>query len=178
MRTLLFTLMLLAGAAALASPVYKWVDENGVVHYSDQPHANAEKVQLGTLQTYRATQYNSNAPPVPDAAPATAAYTGCSIAQPADQADFANIESLNIVVQTAPGLRQGDQIFVMVDGSQVGGGPINGNSVVLNPVERGSHTAQAVIRDSGGQIMCQTPSVTFSVHKASIANPVNPVRPH
>ena len=42
MRTLTFTLMCLVGSLALAATVYRWVDENGVVHYSDQPHPNAE----------------------------------------------------------------------------------------------------------------------------------------
>ena len=35
--------MSLACTAAVAATVYKWVDENGVVHFSDQPHENAEK---------------------------------------------------------------------------------------------------------------------------------------
>jgi hypothetical protein len=42
MRWKLFTLMLLVGPMALAGPIYKWVDENGVIHYSDQPHENAQ----------------------------------------------------------------------------------------------------------------------------------------
>ena len=53
MRTLLFTLISLACSLALAATVYKWVDENGVVHYSDQPHPNAQKVQLKAAQTYK-----------------------------------------------------------------------------------------------------------------------------
>ena len=52
MRTLLFTLMSLACTVALAATVYKWVDEDGVVHYSDQPHENAQKVELKAPQTY------------------------------------------------------------------------------------------------------------------------------
>ena len=43
MRTILFTLISLGCMAALAGPVYKWVDENGVVHYSDQPHPDPRR---------------------------------------------------------------------------------------------------------------------------------------
>ncbi len=57
MRWKLFTLMLLVGPMALAGPIYKWVDENGVIHYSDQPHENAQQIHLGAPQTYKATQY-------------------------------------------------------------------------------------------------------------------------
>ena len=52
MRKLAFTLMPLLCSLALAATVYKWVDENGVVHYSDQPHANAEKLQVKDAQTF------------------------------------------------------------------------------------------------------------------------------
>ena len=37
--------LLLAASLALAQ-VYRWVDEDGVVHYSDQPHQGAEEVEL------------------------------------------------------------------------------------------------------------------------------------
>ena len=45
--------MVLAGSATRAATIYKWVDENGVVHYSDQPHQNAQKVDVPAVQTYR-----------------------------------------------------------------------------------------------------------------------------
>ena len=54
MRAILFTLMSVVSAVALCATVYKWVDENGVTHYSDQPHENAEKVQIAQPQTYSA----------------------------------------------------------------------------------------------------------------------------
>src|SRR4029077_3941372 len=53
MRTLVFTLMSIVCSLALAGvTVYRWVDEQGIVHYSDQPHANAEKVHVNAAQTY------------------------------------------------------------------------------------------------------------------------------
>ena len=52
MRTLSFTLMWMACAAAMSATVYKWVDENGVIHYSDQPHPGAQKMQIEPAQTY------------------------------------------------------------------------------------------------------------------------------
>ena len=179
MRTLLFTLMLLACTAVLAATVYRWVDENGVVHYSDQPHPNAEKVQLQAPQTYKATPAAPGTVPLPpDQNQAPAGYSGCSIVQPQDQQEFSNIDSLVIAVQVNPQLHSGDQIYIMVDGGAVNNGSPVGNSFTWGPIERGTHVAQAMVRDAGGQLMCQTPAVTFSVHKASIANPVNPVRPH
>jgi hypothetical protein len=159
--------------------VYKWTDENGVVHYSDQPHPNAEKVHVAPVQTYRAgttpaTDSTGGAPP---AAPQNG-YAGCAVASPADDESFTNVDALTIAVRTDPALRPGDQIYILLDGSLVNNGASVGNSYTLSPVERGTHTVQAVVKNSEGGLMCQSPGITFHVHQPSIQNPVNPIRPH
>jgi hypothetical protein len=99
--------------------------------------------------------------------------------QPQDGQAYTNVDSLTVVVQTDPQLHQGDRVYVMIDGQAVNGGAPSGPQFVLSPVERGSHTAQAQVKDAGGAIMCQTPTVTFEVHQNSILNPNNPrVTPH
>ncbi|HUA87863.1 MAG TPA: DUF4124 domain-containing protein [Steroidobacteraceae bacterium] len=179
MRTLLFTLISLACAAALAGPtVYKWVDENGVVHFSDQPHANAQKVQVDPPQTYQSGQYPAAAPPPASGdAPAGPAYQSCAIARPLEQETYNNVDSLGIAVSTDPMLRPGDQIYISVDGAALNGGAPTGQNFTLTPVDRGTHTVSASVRDPSGATVCQTATVTFNVHQASVRNPVNPVRP-
>ncbi len=173
--------MSLICSLALAATVYRWVDENGVVHYSDQPHPNAEKLQVHGAQTYKPSALDT-APgggggPASSAAPAP--YHGCAIVQPQDGQAFANIDSLTVVVQTDPVLHQGDKVYVTVDGQALNGGAPTGPQFVLSPVDRGTHTAQAQVKDAGGAVQCQTPPVTFEVHQNSILNP-NTVRvtPH
>jgi hypothetical protein len=178
MRLILFTLLLLAGSAVLAATVYRWVDENGVVHYSDQPHPNAEKLQVAAPQTYQSTPVSSAPPQDSGASTAATGYLSCAIAQPADGQDFANIPALGIVVRTNPNLHPGDQIFIMVDGGLVNGGSATGSSFSVSPIERGTHTVQALIRDAGGGLACQSPPITINVHQASLASPSNPIRPH
>src|ERR1700751_5360042 len=115
MRTVLFTLMCLAAPLVIAATVYKWVDENGVVHYSDQPHQNAEKVEVGAPQTYRADSGSSPAggPTAPPPSSQRAGVSlGCAIAQPSADQTFSNVDSLSIVVRTDPTLRAGDQVFI------------------------------------------------------------------
>jgi hypothetical protein len=189
MRTLLFTLMSLACSLALAATVYKWVDENGTVHYSDQPHANAEKVQVQAAQTYPANASAAsvaaaaNAVEARSAAPsADNAYRGCAIADPRDGAEFASIDVLNVTVRTNPAVRSGDQIYILMDGSALNGGNPTGSQFSISPVDRGSHTLQAVVRDGSGNLMCQSPAVTVEIHQNSLLNPANPQnrapRPH
>ncbi|MBV8878044.1 MAG: DUF4124 domain-containing protein [Gammaproteobacteria bacterium] len=183
MRALAFTLMFVLCSLALAgATVYRWVDENGVVHFSDQPHANAEKLHVNAAQTYKSSGPDnataaggggaqSSAPPAP--------YRGCAIVQPQDDQAFANIDSLTVVVQTDPQLHSGDKVYVSVDGQGLNGGNPTGPQFVLSPVDRGTHTAQAQVKDSGGAVQCQTPPVTFHVQQNSVLNPNNNrVTPH
>jgi hypothetical protein len=183
MRSIRFTLICLGlfSAAALAdnggtTTVYKWVDAQGVVHYSDQPHPNAQKLEVRGAQTFSALPA-----PTPSATPAAeptqqsaAAYQGCAIAEPADQQSLMNVFQATAVVQASPQLRPGDGVRLFVDGKQIAG---SGTSFTF-PVDRGQHSVQAVIEDSTGQIVCETSTVTFFVHQASVRNPHNPVHPH
>jgi hypothetical protein len=184
MRGLLFTLMsILCGSLALAAgTIYKWTDESGVVHYSDQSHPNAQKIQLHDAQTYKALPA--------DTAPASAAartatppasapspYRGCAVVQPQDDAAFANVDALTVVVQTDPVLRPGDQIFVTLDGQPLNGPAATGGTFTISPVDRGTHTLQAVVRGTDGAMMCKAPDVTFHVQQPSLQSPTR-TRPH
>ena len=188
MRPIRFTLIRpalvclgLLSAAALAdnggtTTVYKWVDPQGVVHYSDQPHPNAQKLEVRGAQTFSALPAPAASPmPAPQETQSpAAAYQGCAITQPTDQESLMNVSQATAVVQASPQLRAGDQVRLFVDGKQV---PGSGTAFTFS-VFRGQHSVQAVIEDSTGQIVCETSTVTFFVHQPSIQNPHNPVHPH
>jgi Domain of unknown function (DUF4124) len=175
----LFTLISLLASLAVAGTVYKWVDENGVVHYSDQPHPEAKKVDVPAAQTYKGAASVPAMPAGPPAPPASAqpasAYQGCAISQPTNDQTFTNVDSLSIVVRTDPGLRAGDQVFLTLDGQPLNGGKPTGSQFTLSPVDRGTHSVQAVVRNSEGGVLCQSQGVTFNVHQPSIQNPANPL---
>ena len=183
MRAFLFTLLLLAVPLALGQTIYKWVDEDGVVHYSDQPHGKAEKVPMKSAQTYKAPPASSYSP-VPASTSLTSTsggtpYQACAISQPTDGEDLANIESLTLFVQTNPAVRQGDKIFHNLDGALLNRGAPTGPTFTLTPVDRGTHTLLATIRDPQGTVVCQTSQITFNVHQPSLQNPARPsAAPH
>ena len=181
MRTLAFTLLCLACSLALAATVYRWVDENGVVHYSDQPHPNAEKLQVHAAQSYKPSALDTPAGGggASSSSSSSSPYRGCAVVQPPDGQSYANVDSLTVVVQTDPQLHSGDKVYVTVDGQALNGGNPTGPQFVLSPVERGTHTAQAQVKDASGAVQCQTPPVTFHVQQTSILNPNNNrVTPH
>lgn len=170
--------MSIACAAAFAGTVYKWVDEDGVIHYSDQPHENAEKVQVAAPQTY--TPQRSNSPGIrpPSSGPTSnttaKTYQSCDVVAPTNEQTFPNAESVSAAVQVSPGPRSSDRVLLLMDGAPVPNFPPGGGSVIITPIERGTHSLQAVVQSSDGKVLCQSPSVTFSVTQPSVLNPNNP----
>jgi hypothetical protein len=178
MRIILFTLLSIVCTAAGAATVYKWVDENGVTHFSDQPHENAQKVQVAEPQTYSAPPRAAAPASSPRTAPPPApTYQSCDLVAPTNDQTFPNASSVTASVQLDPPPRAGDQVFLLLDGARLSGLPTMGSSFTL-PVERGSHSLQAVVQDSEGHVVCQSSSVMFHVLQPSLLNPHNPIPRH
>ena len=176
----LATLASVGCAVALAGQgqitVYKWVDAHGVIHYSDQPHPNARKVQVMRAQTYSAppTPTQPASPSSGEQPAAAPAFRSCTIAQPRDQQMLMNVYKATAVVQTDPPLHGNDRVRLFFDGRQM---PGHGPSFTF-AVNRGQHTVSAVVVDGYGQILCETSTVTFFVHQPSVLNPHGPLYHH
>ena len=174
MRRILFTLMLLTCPLALAATVvYKWVDEYGVIHYSDQPHPNAEKLQVQGVQTYSASAAGMRGASESGArsAPSANPYKGCIIAQPVDQQTLPNVDSLVVRVAAEPMPRAEDRVFILLDGQRLNGGQPTGLAFNVTAIERGEHTVAAQIRGADDEVLCSTPAVTFFVQQRSLFSP-------
>lgn len=178
MQRILFTLISLGCSVALATTVYKWVDENGVIHYSDQPHPNAQKLQVEGVQTYSSRSASVREPAESEPASTTPnPYKGCAIAQPLEQQNLPNAQSVFIRVAADPVPRSGDRIYITMDGQGLNGGQPTGLAFNVTPIDRGSHSVSAQIRSPDGTILCQTPNVTFHVQQPNLFSPAATAQP-
>ena len=162
----------LGAGFAQADTVYKWVDAQGNVHYSDHPHPGAVKVLVPQTQTYAApSMENMPAPsPLPPSAP-TAAYSAFALASPASQATLWNVREVTVSVSLTPELRSGDSITYHLDGQTIG--PTEATSVTFKDVERGEHKASATLNAANGASMNAGP-VTFYTRQKSVLAPKPP----
>lgn len=154
---------------AQAQTVYRWVDSQGNVHYSDHPHPGADKVVLPKTQTFTTPSVSGIVPtqPLPPAAP-TAGYTAFTLASPGSEATLWYTHEVTVAVETSPALRAGDTITYHLDGDTIG--PTTATAVTFKNVVRGEHKASAVLRASNGASMTAGP-VTFYVRQKSIIKP-------
>jgi hypothetical protein len=158
---------------AASTTVYKWVDEDGVTHYSDQPHENAQKVELKAPQTYSAPKTNrpaSSAANRPESK-AGPAYRSCRMSEPTNEQMYMNTSTVTAGVTVEPPIRPGDTAIVTMDGQRVPGVPAEGGQFTISPVDRGTHSIQLVVQDVQGKSLCQSSSVTFHVQQPSLQSP-------
>lgn len=175
MRLVSCIVLILWSASAMAqATVYRWVDEDGVVHYSDRPREGAEEIHLGRPPGF-ATPALPAAPralvPALTADPAPA-YETLAIVQPGKEETLWNIGGLlNISVQVRPALHSGHRVQLLYDGQALEPLPPGVTSVELTDVGRGEHTLMATIIDAERRVLAESPAVTFFVQQTSILRP-------
>lgn len=181
-------LVALLPTVAAAAEVYRWVGEDGVVHYSDRPQEGAETVVIEEPQTFstpapRTSPPGSSAPPAstePEQAAADEAptYSNFEIVRPKQEEVFWNIGGeLSVSLRAKPRIQAGHTIFLVMDGQEVQQLQPGRMQAMLSDVFRGTHTLHAEVRDKLGNTVAKSESVQFTVQQTSIQNPNNPNRP-
>ncbi len=169
-RPILVFVGLLASATALAQ-AYRWVDSEGIVHYSDVPTEGAEEVQLSEYsRNTGARLYRERAPSAAatdepaDDQPFT--YDSLSISSPGPEETLWNIDGvLNVSVALSPGLQSGHRLRVYYNGQQR---LVNGTSFQIDEVYRGVHNLQAEVIDATGRLMIRSQPNRFYVQQNSV----------
>ncbi len=166
--------LLLLGHTAQAE-MYKWVDEDGNVSYSDQPqHKDARKLEPFGDNTIPATPTPPKAQPtpaVPDK-PETS-YSLLQITSPEDDQAIQNNPgniSVSLTIQPALNVSQGHSISLLLD-HQLVSENITTDQATLQNVDRGTHQLSAVIKNKQGKTLKQSDTITFHLHRHSILHP-------
>lgn len=164
-------LLLLASASAHAE-VYRHVDAQGNVTFSDEPMQGSETIRVKPVTTITL--------PKPEAVMETdrllqeveregAAYESVSLAHPEnDQAFYSGNGTVTFEVRSTPALRQGHRYEVTLDGQPVG--QSSSGAITVNNIDRGSHNAGVHIVDQDGIQVKSGQPVSFTLHRPSRLN--------
>lgn len=173
MRNWIFLASLLS-ASALAGPAYKWVDKNGLVHYSDRPQEGAQEVLLSK----GSGRANAGRRAVPNPQPQNSAqpteerpYDLMEITAPAEQETLWNTGgNLDVALAMQPDLRNGHRLVLYLDGKRLDMEPSSANFVVPE-VFRGMHSLQVAVVDAFDEEQVRTHPRRFMVQQTSALNP-------
>ena len=164
-----FALLVLLFAAGAFADAYTWIDEDGVVHYSDRSHPDAETIDLGEISGQRPAPTTSS-PPVRNNAPPpdlTPRYTSIEITNPTAEETLWNIETvLNVDLDLTPSLMPGHQIRVYFDGMPR---IVSSTNFQVQEVYRGAHNLQAEIIDETGTLLIRSLPSRFYVQQNTVS---------
>jgi hypothetical protein len=168
----------LAFAAAAADQIYRTVDADGNVVFTDVPPANAAGEPAGKAVTLPPSNtYQPETPPAAQtdesaAQPAAASYyDDLSIVDPTnDQTIRSNNGDMLIQAVVDPPLKSDHRLLLTFDGAptdmQADGGVFE-----LTNVDRGTHTAAARIVDGNNEVVMESQPVTFTVQRYHLPPP-------
>ncbi|WP_305460040.1 DUF4124 domain-containing protein [Photobacterium leiognathi] len=179
----LMTLIWTTASSAQASTIYSWTDENGVVHFTDQP-----QTPDATAYPLSVTEVSGNIEQTADTIAAQTTdiavveepaktITTVSLVSPMHEQTIRNNEGIiNIHAVTNSKLNNQTQAQLVLDGV-VKGDPQTELTWTLDNVDRGSHQLQIQLV-KGGKVIASSDSITVYLHRATVkANKPKPVQP-
>jgi hypothetical protein len=170
MRTIISLIAVLTASAVMAQ-AYRWVDADGVVHYSDRPQEGAETIQLPedrrpTRSFAPATTPTTQTGDAAEEPAAAFSYDSIEISAPAAEETLWNIEGvLNVTLNVQPALQPGHRVRVYFDGNEQ---MVSGSSFQIQEVYRGVHNLQAEVLDETGKLMGRSMTNRFYVQQNTI----------
>jgi len=170
MRILLLAALLLLPQLG-AAQIYKTVDENGNVSYSDTPPASGPSEQVKLRET------NSAPPPeMPETRTAPAAQSGeteksaysVTISSPPDQTSIPmGPGNFSVSASVEPALGNGALLQLLMDDSPWGQPQSAGNWSLTN-VFRGAHDLTVAVVDGEGERLAESKPVRVYVFRPSV----------
>jgi hypothetical protein len=171
-----FPVLLILLAASVQADVYKSVNENGEIIYSDQPTPNSQRIKLPELPTYKA-------PPVPgfsstpETVPVANPYKSVKIIAPENDAtirDNQGIVSVQVVLDPPLMTTQGHKIQFYLNG-EPHGIPVGTTSISFSNLDRGTYTLSTSVMNTDGVVLMSSAPVVFHLHRESLLNPNSPL---
>lgn len=162
--------ILLTGPAA--AEVYRNVDAQGNVTFSDEPSEGSEAVEVKPVTTVtlpKPQNVRETEKLREEVKREGSVYESVSFAYPENnQAFHSGSGDIQFEVRSTPGLQSGHKYEVTLDGQPVGQSA--SGSVTVRNVFRGTHNARVHIVDENGVQVKTGPEISFTVHRPSIAN--------
>jgi hypothetical protein len=163
---------LLAALTAQSAVVYRWVDADGVVHYSDQAVPGAEKIVTAGRSSIDSAppQPPTSSNQQPRVAAAAPASRGITIAAPLPEQNFFNDEPITVSL-SQPVLEPGQTVTWHLNGRELADQAPDTTQFLLPNPGRGTFAIAAIISNQTTGEVQTTPSVTFYVHEPSLLSP-------
>lgn len=167
---LTLSLLLMLAAGSILAEIYRSVDEEGNVIFTDQPDANARKVEIEPTNILKPLESKAVVPNKEVEPKEAFKYQLLEITTPEDGISLRNISQLSIAAQLIPNLHKQHKIRFLDNGAPLRE-PSRSLAMTIQDPDRGTHQFQAQVIDEKGNTLISSASVSVHVHKTSILHP-------
>ena len=170
---------MLVWTGGLSAAVYKSVDAEGNVVYTDEPGADAKPVDLPPLSTVPAPKYDPDLLKSITSDDKAEAYKSITIVSPiADETLRDNTGAVSVSVSSEPVLNKaaGHRFKYYLDGKAPDEPTASDRTSFIN-VDRGAHDVAVAVVDVSGKELIKSNSVRFYLHRQSVNFPAGPGKP-
>lgn len=158
-RFILSLICLFISVSVAAETVYKKVNPDGSVEFTDLPSTDSEEVKVRKPTTYSPSSLPSINLPAKKAKPIDYEIT---IIEPANNATIIGASKINATVSISPNLTGSHKIRYELGSHSIDS---QKTSVSLNDVVRGTHVLSVSVINSKGEIVGAGASVTFHMKR-------------
>lgn len=161
---ILFSLLVCSPSNA---EIYRWVDADGRIHFSDRRTLDAERVDVRFSAPAGSDPTTALGPSSPDEA-YRGPYAALDILTPALDETLTETESgVPVSLQIDPALIGGHRLLLLLDGNAL---PVEGahTQFKLTGIGAGSHRLQLQIRSTDDRIVAQSAPRTFQLRQPRV----------
>lgn len=166
-------LLTIVYATSVSAAVYRSVDEQGNVTYTNQAGNGAEPVKLKPLSVYEAPDLKSATDNDADKSSDAISYKSVAIISPqADETIRDNAGNITVTASSEPALfhQEGHKFQFFLDGKPLGK-PQAIATKALSSVDRGEHQVAVAVVDANGKQLMRSKATRFFLHRQTIFNP-------
>jgi len=169
-----------------AETVYKTVDAEGNIVFSDVPSEGAEEIKIQKAQAINPPKARSFKLSPAEEISKEFNYTKLTIASPEnDESIHGGDGNVNIAVILEPEINENDVLVLSMDGNEMLSGMAP--QFLLENVDRGTHTISVVVKNEKDKVLKRSAKVTFHVRRIAqlapefrtdpeVVTPLNPPR--
>lgn len=168
-KKMLFTVLIIALSAYSSADIYRWVDDQGNVEFSDEPREGSEKVEVGptaTITLPKPEDVEGLLEPVDPTAEPQAIYKNLEITFPENNSAFnSGNGDVTVTMSVNPPLLPNHSLRLTMNGKNVVTTKTNFHT--FPNVDRGTHNLRLDIIDNTSVVL-SGPSVNFTIHRPSV----------
>lgn len=155
---------------AQAETVYKTIDKEGNVVFSDLKTHDAEVIEIPDAQVLDIPEVKSFKYAPKKDKQKTLPYTKLSITSPSNDATIhSNEGNVNININLEPYLNEKDTVFVYLNGKEA----LNGKKLdfLLTNIDRGTHNIEVAVKNDKKIELIRSASIMFHLRRISKLSP-------